>query len=119
MPITVGDVWKPYAKPSEKGRLIIRKKTVNRKSARVLARNQELARLAGQPNHPATIARNRCLNEEPWRSVCVYTDYVYVNGTKQEIKRCKVQCFRRLLKLAFQEAGLVKYGGATGGVVTA
>lgn len=41
--VTPADVWRLYVKPSMDGRLIIRKKTVNRKSTKVLARNRAFA----------------------------------------------------------------------------
>lgn len=118
MPATVGDVWRIYIKPSMKGAIIARKKTVNRMSARVIERNKQLEALRGTSNHPARLAHNMCINEEPWRNVCVEEVYVYKDGTRKIEKRCKIACFRRLLKLAFQRAGLTKYGGGEIGGVT-
>lgn len=40
---TAADVWKCYIKPSMDGRLIIRKKTVIRRSLRVIERNKAFA----------------------------------------------------------------------------
>ena len=54
---TIGDIWKPYAKPSMKGRLIIRKRTVNRKSQNVIAINNMIK---GSPVKPATLAKFIC-----------------------------------------------------------
>ena len=41
---TLGDIIKVYVKPSMDGKLIIRKRGVNRKSERVLERNRMFAR---------------------------------------------------------------------------
>lgn len=43
---TLGDIIKVYVKPSMDGRLIIRKRGVNRRSERVLERNKVFAEIA-------------------------------------------------------------------------
>lgn len=46
--VSAGDVWRLYVKPSLDGRLVIRKKTVMRRSARVLERNRTFAATIGR-----------------------------------------------------------------------
>jgi len=46
--VTAADVWRIYVKPSMDGRLIPRKKTVLRRSAKVLERNKIFAQKAPQ-----------------------------------------------------------------------
>ena len=41
--VTAADVWRIYVKPSLDGLIVFRKKTVTRRSARVIARNQQFA----------------------------------------------------------------------------
>lgn len=43
MPVSAADVWRLYIKPSMHGQLVIRKKTVMRRSARVIAVNRSFA----------------------------------------------------------------------------
>ena len=40
---SVGDVWRIYTKPSMDGAIIFRKKTVQRRSMRVIERNRQFA----------------------------------------------------------------------------
>lgn len=95
--VTIADIWRIYVKPSMGGRAIIRKKTVNRKSARVLERNKQLASAK-----PAAIAKRICM--ERYGSVCVYT-------APDGSKKCYWECFVRALREAFRESGLTRRPG--------
>ena len=112
--VTFADVFRAYVKPSEKGRLVIRKRTVVRKSAKVIERNKEFAE-AARAGKLAKAAHEICVTEMPPQ--CSYEALQLKPGVGYErVKRCKKECFIRALRIAFERAGLVKYRGAIAGL---
>lgn len=88
---TLADIWRVYTKPSMDGRVIIRKKTVNRRSPKVLERNREFAQ--------AKIAKRA-------HEMCASAGLVGSDG------KCPWKFFVRFLREAAREAGLTKGGGS-------
>lgn len=91
--VTLADVYRVYVKPSMKGRLVIRKKTVIRRSERVKEVNKAFAQAK-----IAARAHEMCAAKYP-----------------QYAKRCPWPLFVRFLREAAREAGLTgrHYGGAS------
>lgn len=89
MPVSLGQVYKAYVKNTGKMKdaLILRKRGVNRKSAKVLERNKIFAEAK-----IATEARNRCLREPG----CTYPG-------KDGKQHCKIECFVRYLREVARE----------------
>lgn len=106
MPVSVGDVWRVYMKATTgktKGALIPRKKGVNRKSVKVIARNKLIAE-----KKPAKAAVEYCKNNYP-KSLCQYQG-------KDGKWHCNITCFRRALMEVFRREGLVKHQTATASI---
>jgi hypothetical protein len=88
MPISAGDVWRLYVKPSLDGELVFRKKTTMRRSARVVAINQKVA-----ANPPAKAASQACINAGKSKTVVKY-----VGGTRQLAQAADIKCFKSQLR---------------------
>jgi hypothetical protein len=91
---TLGDIIRPYVKPSLGGRIVLRKRTTNQQSARVAISKQRVAE-----KKPAQRAKELCINEGK-----TVKKVVYVPGKgKQEVEVCPIDEFRKYLKIAMEE----------------
>ena len=98
---TFGDVFRAYVKPTLGGELVIRKRNVIRRSARVKAVNEKFgnAKIAQQ-------AKQACLNAGKGVEVVRYK-----NGQRVTEKACPIQEFRKYLRAQARTAGLASPGG--------
>ena len=94
MGATVGDVWRPYSKPSLDGLMVIRKRNTRQTSARLEERKEDLRALKGRPDAPATAAHRKCV--EDGKAV---KKKVYVPGVGyQEKDVCPIKEFKSYLR---------------------
>ena len=108
MPASLADVWRLYVKPSMKGAVIIRKKTVIRRSAKVLERNRDFA-----TKKIASEAKSKCIedakNPDKNLSYCIYIG-------KDKKEHCRWECFIRYLReVAREKLSKKSTGGSAGG----
>lgn len=89
--ITLGDVFRPYVKPSLQGRLVLRKRNSNQTSARLAERKMKVAEAK-----PAVAAHQRCVQEGH-----AVPKRVYIPGKGYEEKPvCPINIMRRYLREA-------------------
>lgn len=93
MPVSLADVFRAYVKRTTgktKGALIIRKRGVIRKSAKVIARNNMVA-----SKKPTSTAKQICMQNPG----CVYTD-------RYGRQRCYIECLVKAQREAWRQLGL-------------
>ena len=95
---TAADLYRIYFKPKLKGRVVARKRTVNRKSENVLKINAQLVDLAGKADHPVKKAREECIREGRYVEKIVYR-----GGKKFKDKVVDWDCFVSKLRKYMKE----------------
>lgn len=106
--VTLADVFRAYVKPSLGGELVLRKRNVTRRSAKVIEVNEKFGNAK-----IAESARQACINAHKG-----YKAIRYVDGQRKVVDVCPIQEFRKYLRAQAKNAGLTKYTVVSESMVT-